>query len=542
MYQATKHVINVCEHLCSLLPAAEKTKPQVLLLSGEVVAYRNDTDREIVFRQESNFYYLSGCTVPSSYLLIAYQPGTSLERTPSVELFVPEANQADIMWSVPPPSLATTAETHDVTRIDHPPALPAAIAKLVQALPNALFHTLPRGSPLFPAVPEEYVQPVLAPENEGGAVTDFYLLPALHRARLIKDAQEVELIQKACDISSRAHEMVMRVLGAAVKGGIVAGAGAGVDRPLLPGEWLIEKEAEVEALFVASCRREGAVHQAYLPIVAASTRASTLHYCCNDRVFAWGPVGPHDHLNNNPLSTGKKFNPQVLLIDAGCEWTCYASDITRTMPVGNGGKFTPEAKAIYELVLEMQKACMGILKPGLHWDAAHLLSHRVLVRGFQKLGIFKSPSSPNSGSWTSEEAILASGVSCAFYPHGLGHSLGMDVHDVPSASKPAVNPTISANNAAVELGHSSFYEYLRLRVPLEEGMVVTVEPGIYFSPHLLASVRDSKLINHDVLQRYESVGGVRIEDVVHITADGMENLTKVKSDVDWIEGVCSGNL
>jgi Xaa-Pro dipeptidase len=203
---------------------------------------------------------------------------------------------------------------------------------------------------------------------------------------------------------------------------------------------------------------------------------------------------------------------------------------------------------------------MEILKPGLHWDAAHLLSHRVLVRGFQKLGIFKSPSSPNSGSWTSEEAILASGVSAAFYPHGLGHSLGMDVHDVPSASKPVTNLSIAPNNAAVELGHASFYEYLRLRIKLEAGMVVvrqfhsllhgdsqvyiiqTVEPGIYFSPHLLAPVRDSPLIDQAVLKRYESVGGVRIEDVVHITPDGVENLTKVKSDVEWIEGVCSGSL
>lgn len=100
-----------------------------------------------------------------------------------------------------------------------------------------------------------------------------------------------------------------------------------------------------------------AVHQAYLPIVAASTRASTLHYCCNDREFAWGPVNSHDHHNVDELahSGDRQLLPQVLLIDAGCEWNCYASDITRTMPVGNGGKFTPEARAIYELVLEMQK-------------------------------------------------------------------------------------------------------------------------------------------------------------------------------------------
>lgn len=112
---------------------------------------------------------------------------------------------------------------------------------------------------------------------------------------------------------------------------------------------------------------------------------------------------------------------------------------------------------------------MAILKPGLHWDVAHLLCHRILVQGFQRLGIFKTPNSPGSGSWNSEEAILASGVSAAFFPHGLGHSLGMDVHDVPSTSKPAMNKTIVK---AADSDHESFYEYLRLRIPLEAGMVV----------------------------------------------------------------------
>lgn len=90
------------------------------------------------------------------------------------------------------------------------------------------------------------------------------------------------------------------------------------------------------------------------------------------------------------------------------------------------------------------------------------------MKGFQKLGIFKTADSPGSGSWNSEEAILASGDSAAFFPHGVGHSLGMDVHDVPSASKPEVNHTIGG----VTLGHESFYRFLRLRLPLQAGMVV----------------------------------------------------------------------
>lgn len=189
--------------------------------------------------------------------MAAYQPGTSLAQTPSVDLFIPKAELADLMWSVPPPSLDAASQTHNVTRVEHLPALTSTIETLIKALPGALFHTLPRGSPLFPALPAEYIQPILSASEQDIGVTDAYLLEALQHSRLIKDEDELALIKKANEISSRAHEVVMRVLGKAVKGKIEAGPGAGVDRPLLPGEWLIEKEAEAEAIFVASCRREG---------------------------------------------------------------------------------------------------------------------------------------------------------------------------------------------------------------------------------------------------------------------------------------------
>ncbi|KAF6756564.1 Creatinase/aminopeptidase [Ephemerocybe angulata] len=530
-FPARTHVTKTFAELVKLLPANEQTKPQVMLVAGGVQEFRNDTDRELIFRQESNFYYLTGCAIPSSFLLAVYQKGTSLEKA-TLDLFIPKAELADIMWSVPPPSLDEAKDIFDATKIDHPAALQSTIETTLKAFPNALFHTLPKDSPLFPKLPSEYTD--FALQSEGAAVTDAYLLSALHHARLTKDAFEIVQIRKANEISSRAHETVMRVLGQAVQGKIKKEAAAGVERPLLPSEWLIQTEAEAEAIFVASCRREGSIHQAYPPIVAASSRASTLHYCCNDKAFAWGPVKPHDHLNKNEVSD---FEPQVLLIDAGCEWNNYAADITRTMPVGNGGKFTPEARAIYELVLEMQQKSFEALKPGVHWDLIHQICHHVLVEGFQRLGIFKSPTSPNSGSYNSASSILASGVPAAFFPHGVGHSLGLDVHDVPSTSKPTSNSTVPHHGADDE----SLYTYLRLRLPLEAGMVVTVEPGIYFSPHLLAGVRGSRHIDEEVLARYEAVGGIRIEDVVHITETGYENLTTVRSDVEWIESVCSGN-
>ena len=229
------------------------------------------------------------------------------------------------MWSIPPPTPEVASKTHDVNRVDHPDNLEQTLHDLIRSPADSILHILPNDVTLFPKL---LLDPATVEETSSLTITDKYLLPALHQARLIKTPEELQLIKKANEISSRAHETVMRVLGAAVRGAIARGKGAGETRPLLPGEWLIEKEAEAEAIFVASCRREGSIHQAYLPIVAASTRASTLHYCCNDKEFSWGPVRPHDHHNQNEFAHGneKELDPQVLLIDAGCEWTNYASD------------------------------------------------------------------------------------------------------------------------------------------------------------------------------------------------------------------------
>ncbi|KAN0137632.1 Metallo peptidase [Lactarius tabidus] len=530
LYTAQEHARKTLRKLAELLPPEEQNKPQIVVLAGSVTAFRNDTDRELSFRQESSFFYLTGCSVPSSLLLLTAPSATSDD--PITTLFIPEAKPDDLMWSVPPPSLEDARKAHDVTDVLHTSSFASTLTDAMTS--GTLIHTLPQTAQ-FPALP---------PLPAAARQSDAYLLYALHRARLIKSAADIALIRRANEISSRAHEVVMRVLGTGVRRLRAAPQGGPVDADTpavaLPGEWLIEKEAEAEAIFVASCRREGSVHQAYLPIVAASTRAATLHYCCNDREFAWGPVSsipvsPHSADHGVFARGSRDLLPQVLLIDAGCEWDNYASDITRTMPVGNGGKFTQESREIYELVREMQTASFKAIRPGLHWDAVQLLCHRTLVRGFKRLGIFKADAD--------EAALLAAGVTAAFFPHGVGHSLGLDVHDVPSASKPAHNPTIAQGNGSVARpGHEKFYEYLRLRLPLEVGMVVTVEPGIYFHLHLLAAVRDSEFIDHKVLARYEPVGGVRIEDVVLITSDGLENLTTVRSDTAWVQGVCSGEL
>ncbi|KAF8748493.1 Creatinase aminopeptidase [Rhizoctonia solani] len=468
-----------------------------------------------------------------------------------VDTFHPQGRPIGNNVVSPPPTLEAARSTHEVDILAYSDEFDKHVAGAIKTRETAV-HILPQ-TIQFPTLPA----PLLVALSASGAnppPTIKYLLPALHSARLIKTEYEIELIRQANAISSRAHEVIMRVLGKDVKevGGRVS-TGSKEVTAVMPGQWRIEKEAEAEAIFVASCRREGAVHQAYMPIVASAQHAATLHYCCNDRAFAWGPVNSerqdlatqpangHAHAHNgtqNGHGNEPTLAPQVLLLDAGCEWRNYASDITRTTPVGNGGKFTPEARAIYELVLKMQEEAIDSLKPGLHWDKVQLQCHLTLIDGFLELGLFKGERAD----------IINSEISSAFFPHGVGHSLGLDVHDVPSASKPEA---VTASSSLLALGpnvtipiesadHPSFYRYLRLRLPLATGMVLTVEPGIYFSPHLLAPVRSSPYIDHELLAKYESVGGVRIEDVLWITETGCQNFTMTGKSVEWIEKLTSG--
>jgi Xaa-Pro dipeptidase len=164
-------------------------------------------------------------------------------------LFIPNVDPADLMWSIPPPTISAARETHDVANVLHTTSFASSFASALTAAPTALVHTLPQTAQ-FPALPPLSVDAVTP--------SDGYLLLALHRARLIKSDAEIQRIRHANEISSRAHEVVMRVLGVGVRSALTSeGAGAVRHHPPLPGEWLIEREAEAEAIFVASCRREG---------------------------------------------------------------------------------------------------------------------------------------------------------------------------------------------------------------------------------------------------------------------------------------------
>lgn len=199
------------------------------------------------------------------------------------------------------------------------------------------------------------------------------LRDAIDECRVVKDEYEIALIRKANLVSSAAHRAVLKAAKSATN------------------------ERQLAALFEERCAARGASGMAYSAVVASGTDAATLHYVRNNK-----------RIEESTLN---------LLIDAGCEWECYASDITRTFPIH--GKFTPESKSIYDIVLEMQTQCMNMLKPGVDWDEVHQLAHKIAADGLIKLGILKGKAAD----------VLAARTTTLFFPHGLGHYMGMDTHD-----------------------------------------------------------------------------------------------------------------
>lgn len=254
----------------------------------------------------------------------------------------------------------------------------------------------------------------------------------LHENRLFKKPAELKLMRKAAKISAEAHCRAMRASK--------------------PGLNEYQLQAEIEHTFAM----EGASFPAYTSIVGGGDNACILHYVENNQL-----------LNDGDL----------VLIDAGCEYQHYAADITRTFPVN--GRFSPEQKAIYELVLKAQLAGIEAARAGNHWDAPHQATVEVITAGLVKLGLLKG----------SVKKLIAAGAYSEFYMHRAGHWLGMDVHDV---------------------GDYKVDGEWRL---LEPGMVMTIEPGIYIAP-------DHK----KVAKKWRGIG-VRIEDDVAITRKGTEVLT-----------------
>nr|KAF6411272.1 peptidase D [Rousettus aegyptiacus] len=311
-------------------------------------------------------------------------------------------------------------------------------------------------------------------------VNNTILHPEIVECRVFKTDMELEVLRYANKISSEAHREVMK----AVKVGM--------------------KEYEMESLFEHYCYSRGGMrHSSYTCICSSGENAAVLHY---------GHAGAP---NDRTIQDG-----DMCLFDMGGEYYCYSSDITCSFPAN--GKFTENQKAIYEAVLRSCRAVMSAMKPGVWWPDMHRLADRIHLEELARIGIL-------SGSI---DAMVQAHLGAVFMPHGLGHFLGIDVHDVGGYPE------------GVERIDEPGLRSLRTARHLEPGMVLTVEPGIYFIDHLLnealADPARACFFNREVLQRFRGFGGVRIEEDVVVTNSGMELLTCVPRTVEEIESCMAG--
>ena len=395
-------------------------------------------DTEYRFRQDSDFYYLTGFNEPDAVAVVA--PSREARYT----LFVRPRDREKETWTGRRAGVEGAKERHGA---DEAFPVEEFEAKLQELLDGArtlyyrlgnpdLDQTLIRQLARMRALGWRKARPPQTITDPGALI---------HEMRLIKTGDEVALMQRSADIAAEAHREAMR----AARPGV--------------------KEYEIEALIEYTFRRAGAAGPAYNTIVGGGANATILHYIENSAELRDG---------------------DLLLIDAGAEYEGFASDITRTFPVN--GRFTRAQRDIYDLVLDCQRRCTEMVKPGVTLEEMHARSVEILTEGMLRLGLLKG----DAAKVAEEEQHKK------FYMHRLSHYLGMDVHDA----------------GAYHLGGEPR--------PLEPGMVLTVEPGLYVA-------EDSE----DIPDKYRGIG-VRIEDDVLVTPGGFDVLTnKAPKQVEEIESL-----
>ncbi|MCJ1398332.1 hypothetical protein MMC11_001530 [Xylographa trunciseda] len=399
----------------------------ILYLESQKTRIIEDNDEPVPFRQRRYFFYLSGCDLADSCL-------TYDIRTKHLTLFIPPINPDSVIWSGLPVSPAQALKLYDVDDVRPTCDINAYLASRDVGADRS-------GSCVW-AIPEQVSDHITFLAFDRKEVSG--LKDAIEECRVVKDEYEIALIKKANEVSAIAHTAVLKAVKHA------------------------RNERELEAIFLERCIANGAREQAYHGIFASGKNAATLHY-----------------QKNNEELVGK-LN---LLLDAGGEWRCYASDITRTFPIN--GRFSKESKEIFDIVLRMQRECMNMLKEGVIWDNVHARAHEIAIEGLLDLGILRG----------GKKEIFRKRTSVAFFPHGLGHYLGMDTHD-------------TGGHADYE-DTDGMFRYLRVRGMLPAGSVITVEPGIYFCRFIIEPYLDDPAhkayIDKKVLDRYWDVGGVRVE-------------------------------
>jgi Xaa-Pro aminopeptidase len=316
--------------------------------------------------------------------------------------------------------------------------------------------------------------------QEIGEGTSVQLVRAIASQRELKDDLEVSEIEKALEISYETHTIAMKMA-----------------RPGLFESDIVARMMEIVLK-----------HNSYpsFPTIL-SVHGEILH----------------NHFHSNQLTDGK-----LLIHDSGVESPeHYASDITRTFPVN--GKFSPVQKDIYEIVLKAQLTAIQTMKPGVYFKDVHLEAARTIAEGLLDIGLLKN----------NVEDIVTVGAHALFFPHGLGHLLGLDVHDMENYGEENFG-----YDETVQRSDQFGLGYLRFARKLQPGHVITVEPGIYFIPELIKLWKQEKkfeeFIRYDRVEKYLNFGGIRIEDDILITDTGSRILGKpIPKTVEEVEATCS---
>ncbi|MDH3211091.1 MAG: aminopeptidase P N-terminal domain-containing protein [Myxococcales bacterium] len=395
-----------------------------ILLGAPRVTRSRDTDYP--FRQDSDFTYLTGFDHPNAIAVLRTDGG------PEYTLYVEPRNREAETWTGYRPGVDGARRDHEADEAHPNDEFRKHLPDLVRRA-KRLYHVLGR-DPAVDAKLTEVLEDLRLRSRQGHEPAEAIVDPRgiVHEMRLFKEPAELDVMRRAAAITRDGHEAAARLARDAVY------------------------EYELQAVIEYTFRRRGAHGAAYTTIVGGGRNATILHYIANDQ---------------------KLNDGELVLIDAGCELEGYASDVTRTYPVG--GRFAGPGRAIYEVVLAAQQAALEACRPGGTLSAIHDAAVLKIVAGLVDLGLLRG----------NVEDLIASEAHRPFYMHNTSHWLGLDVHDV------------------------GLYRLDGEARALRRGMVFTVEPGIYVAA-------DDETVD----PRFRGIG-VRIEDDVTITADGYENLT-----------------
>ncbi len=395
----------------------------VFLGAGLVTRSR---DTEYPFRQDSDFWYLTGFDHPNAVAVLRTDGG------PAYTLYVEPRDRDQEIWTGYRPGIDGAKRDYEADEAYPNADFPRHLADVIPRV-SRIYHVLGRDRAVDAKITET-LENLRLRSRLGATPPDAILDPRtiVHGMRLFKEPEELDIMRRASEITREAHDAAARLA------------------------WSGVYEYELEAAIEYTFRRRGGRGAAYTTIVGGGKNATVLHYVTNDQKLRDG---------------------ELVLIDAGCELEGYASDVTRTYPIG--GRFTEAGRDLYEAVLASQQAALETCRPGATLPEVHDAAVRRLVECLVDLKLL-------SGG---VDDLIANDAHRRFYMHNTSHWLGLDVHDVGD------------------------YRVDGEPRPLEPGMVFTVEPGVYVPAD-----------DENADSRFRGIG-VRIEDNVVVTAEGHENLT-----------------